>query len=93
MQGRCIHCPFLGKFVKRAVLEAGQKKSGGPKRGDKPFTSGFFGEDPIDDIANTSYEHKKYCYMPSVDFLDSSNLIYNEDIENTSPLKEMHNIK
>lgn len=85
MQGRCLYCPFIGKLVKKSILEAGQKKVGGPKRGDKPFTTSFYGTEPIDDYS-ASYNHKKYCYIPAIDLLETANLIYREDIENLSPL-------
>lgn len=83
----------MGKFVKRSILEAGKRTFGGPKRGDQPFTSSFFGEDPIEEIATTSYGHKKYCYMPAIDLLDVSNLQYKEDIENLSPLNDCQGVK
>ena len=66
---------------------------GGPKRGDAPFTSSFFGENPAEKVPSSAYGYKKYCYMPAIDFLEASNVTYKEDFENHSPLKEANNIK
>lgn len=83
----------MGKFVKKATLEAGKRAFGGPKRGDQPFTTSFFGENPVEEIASSSYGHKKYCYMPAIDLLEVSNMIYKEDIENLSPLSDTQGVK
>lgn len=90
VQGRCINCPFIGKFVKRQSLEEGQRKFGGPKRGDQPFTTNVL---PNANPPSTSYDHKKYVYFPAMDFIDSANLIYKEDIENLSPLHKALGLK
>lgn len=66
---------------------------GGPKRGDAPFTSNFYGEGPAEKVPSSVYGFKKYCYMPAIDFLETSNSTYKEDNENHSPLKEANNMK
>lgn len=93
MQGRWINCPFLGKFVKRSIIEAGKRLVGGPKRGDQPFTASFFGENLVEEVASTSYGHKKYAYMPAIDLLEIASMMYKEDIENMSPLSDSLGVK
>ena len=41
----------------------------------------------------SSYSHKKYCYIPSIDFIETSNLQYKEDYENLSPLYDTLGVK
>lgn len=79
----------MGKFIKRQALEEGQRKFGGPKRGDKPFTSNVLPTAPVQAIP----EYKKYAYLPSIDFIETAKLSYKEDAENLSPLHEALGIK
>ncbi|CAI2361246.1 unnamed protein product [Moneuplotes crassus] len=93
MQGRGINCIFLGKFAKRSALEASRIQVGGPKRGDQSFTTNLFGENKIQNIATSSMGYKKYCYLPSLEFLDVASLTFKEDIENQSPLLDTKKLK